>query len=114
MTGIETVSTVLIAGGVLLGVVSAVGLNRFEGVLMRTHAASKPQVVGLILVLIGTIIRVYGDPNVWMLVLVGLFTLLTAPVIAHLLGRTAYREQRHRDGLLAVNELGDEMERRSR
>ncbi|WP_040838668.1 monovalent cation/H(+) antiporter subunit G [Nocardia brevicatena] len=108
------VSGTLIIIGALLTLTAAIGIVRFPDTLLRMHSATKPQVVGLIMVLIGTIIRVYGDPNVWMLVLVGLFTLLTAPVIAHLLGRTAYREQRHRDGLLAVNELGDEMERRSR
>lgn len=108
------VSGTLIIIGTLLALTAAIGIVRFPDTLLRMHSATKPQVVGLILVLIGTIIRVYDDPNVWMLGLVGLFTLLTAPVIAHLLGRTAYREQRHRDGLLAVDELGDEMERRSR
>jgi multicomponent Na+:H+ antiporter subunit G len=29
-------------------------------------------------------------------------------VIAHLIGRTAYREQRHRDGLLRINEMRDD------
>ncbi|NLZ96360.1 MAG: sodium:proton antiporter, partial [Bacteroidales bacterium] len=33
MTVIEIIAAVLIGGGVLLGVVSAIGLNRFDGVL---------------------------------------------------------------------------------
>ncbi len=64
------------------------------------HAATKPQVVGLVLVLVGAVIRLHGNVDIWMLVLIGLFTLLTAPVIAHSVGRVAYREQRGRDGLL--------------
>ncbi len=40
-----------------------------------------------------------------MLILVGIFTLFTAPVIAHSVGRVAYREQRDQDGLLMINEL---------
>lgn len=104
------VSGALILLGALMALTAAIGIIRFQDTLIRMHPATKPQVIGLNLVLIGTIIRVYEDPNVWMLVLVGLFTLITAPVIAHLVGRTAYREQRHRDGLLAVNELGDELE----
>ncbi|WP_040792862.1 monovalent cation/H(+) antiporter subunit G [Nocardia paucivorans] len=108
------ISGTFIIIGTLMALTAAIGIVRFPDTLIRMHPATKPQVIGLNLVLIGTIVRVHDDPNVWMLVLVGLFTLLTAPVIAHLLGRTAYREQRHRDGLLAVNELGDEMERPQR
>ena len=39
MTTIEIIAAVLMGLGLLLGVVSAVGLNRFDGVLMRIHAA---------------------------------------------------------------------------
>lgn len=111
MTAVLTwVSGILILLGAVLALTAAIGIVRFPDTVFRMHPATKPQVIGLNLVLTGTIIRVYEDPNAWMLLLVGLFTLLTAPVIAHLIGRTAYREQRHRDGLLAVNELGDELE----
>ena len=53
MSAVEIIASVLIGAGLLLGVVSAIGLNRFDGVLMRIHAASKPQVLGLILVFAG-------------------------------------------------------------
>uniref|UniRef100_UPI002458FE67 monovalent cation/H(+) antiporter subunit G n=1 Tax=Nocardia abscessus TaxID=120957 RepID=UPI002458FE67 len=46
----------------------------------RMHAATKPQVVGLILVLVGAALQLRGHGNVWALALVGLFTLVTAPV----------------------------------
>lgn len=110
MSALEWVSAVFILFGATLSFTAAVGLVRFQDTLARMHAATKPQVVGLILVLQGTAIQVRGDANVWMLVLMMLFIVLTAPVIAHLIGRTAYREQRHRDGLLRVNELGDEFD----
>ncbi|MFE3446819.1 monovalent cation/H(+) antiporter subunit G [Nocardia sp. NPDC059180] len=111
-TLLDWISGILIVLGAALAFTAAIGIVRFPDTLMRMHAATKPQVIGLNLVLAGTIIRVYDSPDAWMLVLVGLFTLLTAPVIAHLIGRTAYREQRHRDGLLAVNELGNELDQR--
>ncbi|MBF6077924.1 monovalent cation/H(+) antiporter subunit G [Nocardia beijingensis] len=98
----------LILFGSTLALTAAIGIVRFPDTLTRMHAATKPQVIGLILVLAGAAIQLRGHGNVWTLVLVGLFTLLTAPVIAHLIGRTAYREQRHRDGLLRVNELRDD------
>ncbi|WP_233225407.1 monovalent cation/H(+) antiporter subunit G [Nocardia sp. MDA0666] len=94
--------------GAFLAATAAIAIVRFPDTLSRMHAATKPQVVGLVLMLIGSAIQLRGHPNVWMLVLVGLFTLVTAPAIAHLVGRTAYREQRHRDGLLLINEMGDE------
>ncbi len=101
-------SYVLIVLGAALALTAALGIVRFPDTLSRMHAATKPQVVGLIMILMGAAIELRGHGNVWMLILVGLFTLLTAPAIAHLIGRTAYREQRGRDGLLLINELGDE------
>ncbi|NUP28837.1 MAG: monovalent cation/H(+) antiporter subunit G [Nocardia sp.] len=110
-TVFDWISGTLIILGALLALTAAIGIVRFPDTLLRMHSATKPQVIGLISVLAGTCIRVYDDPNVWMLVMVGLFTLLTAPVIAHLIGRTAYREQLHRKDLLVVNELEDELDR---
>ncbi|WP_227997360.1 monovalent cation/H(+) antiporter subunit G [Nocardia australiensis] len=110
MTGWQWVSAVLILFGSVLALTASIAIVRFPDTLTRMHAATKPQVIGLILVLEGAAIELRGHRNVWMLMLVGLFTLLTAPVIAHLIGRTAYREQRHRDGLLRVNQLGDEID----
>lgn len=107
-TALTWLSAVTMLLGTLLSSTAAIAIVRFPDTLSRMHAATKPQVTGLILVLVGAAIQLRGHPNVWMLVLVGLFTLVTAPAIAHLVGRTAYREQRHRDGLLAVNEVRDE------
>ncbi|TQM30068.1 monovalent cation/H(+) antiporter subunit G [Nocardia bhagyanarayanae] len=110
MTGWQWASAALILTGAAMACTAAIAIVRFPDTLTRMHAATKPQVIGLLLVLGGAAIELRGQGNVWLLALVGLFTLLTAPVIAHLIGRTAYREQRHRDGLLRVNELGDEID----
>ncbi|MFD3509167.1 monovalent cation/H(+) antiporter subunit G [Nocardia sp. NPDC058666] len=99
MSAWEWVSAILILAGCVLAFTASIGIVRFPDTLTRMHAATKPQVVGLILVLLGTGIDIRGDVDVWMLVLTGLFTIITAPVVAHLIGRTAYREQRHRDGI---------------
>ncbi|MQY23756.1 monovalent cation/H(+) antiporter subunit G [Nocardia macrotermitis] len=107
-TALRWFSCVLILLGSVFALTAALGIVRFPDTLSRMHAATKPQVVGLILILTGAAVQLRGHGNVWMLVLVGLFTLLTAPAVAHLIGRTAYREQRGRDGLLLINELGDE------
>ncbi len=71
------------------------------------HAATKPQVLGVLLVMTGAVIRLTGQPVVWMLVLVGVFQLLThPPVSAHLVSRVAYRRRHVRRDLLLVDELG--------
>jgi len=99
-TVLDVLAAACILIGSLLALTAAIGIVRFPDTLSRMHAATKPQVVGLVLVLIGAVIRLHGNVDIWMLVLIGLFTLLTAPVIAHSVGRVAYREQRGRDGLL--------------
>jgi multicomponent Na+:H+ antiporter subunit G len=109
-TTLRWLSGALILLGAVLALTAAIAVVRFPDTLSRMHAATKPQVVGLVLVLTGSAIELRGHGNVWMLALVGLFTLVTAPAVAHLIGRTAYREQRHRDGLLLVNELGDDVD----
>ena len=105
MTAAQWIASVFILLGAMFAFTAAVGIVRFPDTLSRMHAATKPQVVGLIMVLIGAIISLRGNVDIWMLVLVGIFTLVTAPVIAHTVGRVAYREQRGRDGLLIVNEM---------
>lgn len=102
---LEVVSAILILLGAILAFTAAVGIVRFPDTLSRMHAATKPQVVGLFLVLVGAVIQLRGNVDIWMLVLVGVFTIVTAPVIAHTVGRVAYREQRGRDGLLIINEM---------
>ncbi|MFC9896860.1 monovalent cation/H(+) antiporter subunit G [Nocardia sp. NPDC127579] len=107
----DVVAAVLVLTGALLAFTAAIAIVRLPDTLARMHAATKPQVIGLILILTGTALELRSDGQAWMLALTALFTMLTAPVIAHLLGRTAYREQRDRDGLLRINELGDEIDR---
>jgi len=77
--------------GAALSVTAAIGLLRFPDVLSRMHAATKPQVLGLLFTLLGVGLRVRTGLDVGMLLLVGAFQLLTAPVSAHLVGRAAHR-----------------------
>ncbi|PWW21713.1 multisubunit sodium/proton antiporter MrpG subunit [Geodermatophilus normandii] len=98
-------STCLVAGAVLC-LTAGLGLVRFPDVLSRMHAGTKPQVLGVLLVMVGAAIRLDGWANAWMLLLVAAFQLLTAPVSAHLISRVAYRRRHVRRDLLLVDELG--------
>jgi multicomponent Na+:H+ antiporter subunit G len=123
MTAFDIVSAVLILGGSALALTAAIGIVRFPDTLSRMHAASKPQVLGLLLVLAGAGIRLRGNIDVGMIVLTGMFTVITAPVVAQRVGQLAYREQNVRDDLMTVDEIrgatdaergtSDEEERRS-
>jgi multicomponent Na+:H+ antiporter subunit G len=104
---LDAIGTVSIVLGVLLALVASVGLLSLPDVLGRMHAATKPQVVGLLLVVIGGALHLRTSVDVWMLVLVGAFQLVTAPVTAHVVGRLAHRGEGVRRDLLHVDELVD-------
>jgi multicomponent Na+:H+ antiporter subunit G len=102
MSALDVVCGVLVLAGSVLALTAAIGVVRFDDTLSRMHSATKPQVLGLLLVLAGAAIRLRGNHDVGMLVLTGVFAVLTAPVIAHRVGRVAYREQ---DIRLAIDEM---------
>ncbi|OBI47459.1 Na+/H+ antiporter subunit G [Mycobacterium kyorinense] len=93
MNILDVISGALVLGGSALALTAAIGVVRFGDTLSRMHSATKPQVLGLLLVLAGAAIRLRGNYDVGMLVLTGVFTVLTAPVVAHRVGQLAYREQ---------------------
>ena len=98
--------TCLLAGAALC-LTAGLGLVRFPDVLSRMHAGTKPQVLGVLLVMVGGAIRLSGFAATWMLLLVAVFQLLTAPVSAHMISRVAYRRRHVRRDLLLVDELAD-------
>ena len=108
MNAFDVLSGVLVLGGSALALTAAIGVVRFPDTLSRMHSASKPQTLGLLLVLLGAALRLRGHPDVGMIILTGLFTLITAPVVAQRVGQLAYREQRDRDDLLAADEMRDD------
>jgi multicomponent Na+:H+ antiporter subunit G len=91
--------------GAFLCLTAGLGLVRFPDVLSRMHAGTKPQVLGVLLVMVGAAIRLQGWSATWMLLLVAVFQMLTAPVSAHMISRVAYRRRHVRRDLLLVDEL---------
>lgn len=104
-TALDVVSAILLLSGAALALAAAIGILRFADVLSRMHAVTKPQVLGVLLVMAGASIRLRGSVDVWMLVLTAAFQVMTAPVAAHLVGRLAYRTRHVRRDLLLVDEL---------
>ncbi|TQM37878.1 monovalent cation/H(+) antiporter subunit G [Pseudonocardia cypriaca] len=104
----DVVSAVLLLGGALSCLLGAFGLLRLPDLPGRLQAATKPQTLGLLLILAGTALRVELESAVTLL-LVGLFQVITAPVISQLLGRSAYRAGAVRRDLLVADELAGKM-----
>ncbi len=105
MSALDVVCGVLVLAGSALALTAAIGVVRFPDTLSRMHAATKPQVLGLLLVLVGAAIRLRGNVDIGMIILTGMFTLITAPVVAQRVGQLAYREQNIRDDLLTIDEM---------
>lgn len=106
MIALDVLAGVLVLAGSVLALTAAVGVVRFPDTLARMHSATKPQVLGLLLVLLGALIRLRGSHDAGMVTVSILFTLITAPVVAHRVGRLAYREQ-DMDKMLIIDELGE-------
>ena len=105
----ELVGAALLVAGAFFCLGGALGLVRFPDILARMHAATKPQVFGLLLVLTGVGVSVH-DLRVWLfLSLVMVMQILTAPVAGHLIGRVAYRSGEWNSDDLEVDELSDDL-----
>ena len=106
----DVVCSVLLLGGALFCLLGAVGLVRLPDLPARLQAATKPQTVGLLLILVGTAVRLEFE-NAATLLLVILFQAVTAPVISQIVARSAYRTGTLDTDLLVVDELTSRVER---
>ena len=96
----DVLSLILIIGGSVLTLAAAIGIARFKDTMSRVHAVSKPQTTGLILTILGAIIRITGAESfsvaergdLGILVLLVLFAMFTSPVTAQRTSRIARRE----------------------
>jgi multicomponent Na+:H+ antiporter subunit G len=100
--------------GAFLSLAAAVGLVRFPDALSRMHAATKPQVLGLVFVCIAIALESRNWSTLLMLIPVILFQLLTAPISAHMVGRAGYRTANFRSDLMIVDELEEAVDAASR
>ena len=102
---LDTAGMVCILAGALLLLAAAIGLLRFPELLSRMHAGTKPQVLGVLLTLVGVGLSLRSGLDIGMLLVVALFQGLTIPIGAHMVGRAAYRTDVIRETDLAFDEL---------
>lgn len=107
----DIVGIVLILLGSALTFVTALGVVRFGDLFSRMHASTKPQVLGLILMTTGLSLVLWQASVTFTLMLVVAFQMITAPIAAHMLGRTGYRSDRVMVSQLVVDEYTDDIVR---
>ncbi|MEU9358375.1 monovalent cation/H(+) antiporter subunit G [Streptomyces sp. NPDC048301] len=102
---LDTAGAVLVFVGAAICLLGVAGMLRLPDVLSRSHAATKPQTLGLLLVLAGVGLRLRGGMDLATLGLIGFFQLMTGPVAAHLVARSAYRTGQIERGELLFDDL---------
>ena len=91
--------------GASLALVAAIGILRFPDLLSRMHSGTKPQVIGLMFMLVGLGTQLRDLASLGLLMLVVVFQLVTSPVASHMLARAHYRAGQVRPGDLVADEL---------
>lgn len=107
---LDIVAAILLIVAALLTLAAAIGLIRFPDPLSRLHAATKPQVLGLILVVIAIALSARSWTVLLLLIPVVVFQLVTAPISAHMVGRAGYRNGDFDPGTLLVDELAPDVD----
>lgn len=100
----------LLVVAALLTLSAAIGLVRFPDPLSRLHAGTKPQILGLVLVVIAIALSARSVTVLFLLVPVVVFQLLTAPISAHMVGRAGYRNGDFDPATLLVDELAPDVD----
>ncbi|WP_295784965.1 monovalent cation/H(+) antiporter subunit G [uncultured Microbacterium sp.] len=102
---LDTVALVLVLIGAVLCLTATIGLLRWRDVPTRLHAATKPQVLGVLVI----VLAVALSARAWEVVAFGIPIVLiqfaTAPLAAHMVGRAAYRNRTTDEEGLFIDEL---------
>ncbi|GAA1750619.1 monovalent cation/H(+) antiporter subunit G [Rothia terrae] len=102
---IDIIAALCMIIGCLMSLAAAAGLYRFPDLLTRLHAGSKPQVFGLMMLLLGIAL----DAGTWKVVPVLLVALilqfLTIPISTHMMARSGYRNKHFRRQDLVRDDL---------
>ncbi|GGC80390.1 Na+/H+ antiporter subunit G [Tersicoccus solisilvae] len=104
---LDGVAAVFMVVGASMSLAAAIGLITFPDLLTRMHAATKPQVFGLLLLLLAVALAMRAWTLLPLLVLMWMFQLLTIPVGGHMVARAGYRVRRVDRDALVIDDLRD-------
>jgi len=101
MSTIDIIASVCLILGAFMSLLAGIAVLRFPDTMSRIHAATKPQVLGIMLLMLGVGLRLGSPAVIGTLVLIVILQFVTAPVSAHLTVRVAYRNARDDDERIA-------------
>lgn len=93
----------LIAVGLVVMTLGVLGVYRMPDAYTKLHAQSKAVAIGAVCLLAAAVLRAEA-PNALLGLLVAAFLLLTAPVSAHVIARSAWRQGERMRGESVVDE----------
>lgn len=100
-------SLVLMLGAAVFALAAAVGLLRFPDAMTRLHAGTKPQILGLILMIAAIALQARSWSTLLLLTPIVVLQLLIAPVSGQILERAAYRTGNFEPSTIAFDDLAD-------
>ena len=105
---------ILLLSGVFFTLVAGIGLVSMDDAWSRMHAASKPQLLGLLLVCLGIALSQRSAMWTCTALVVLAMQIITAPVGSHLIARAIDRTERRvddaPDGKLVVDERASSLQ----
>lgn len=107
----EAITATFIVVAAFLCGAAGIGLLRLPDVLSRLHAATKPQILGLGLIVVDVAVSNVSLATIAFAIAILFFQGLTAPISAHMVGRAAYRGDHLRRDLLVTDELAEAVRR---
>ncbi|MCJ1709068.1 monovalent cation/H(+) antiporter subunit G [Microbacterium sp. VKM Ac-2923] len=102
---LDTLALVLVLIGAMLCLTATIGLLRWRDVPTRLHAATKPQVLGVLLIVVAVELSLRSWEALAFGIPIVLIQFATAPLAAHMVGRAAYRNRTTDEANLYVDEL---------
>ncbi|MBB3157515.1 multicomponent Na+:H+ antiporter subunit G [Microbacterium proteolyticum] len=102
---LDILALVLVLIGAVLCLIATIGLLRWRDVPTRLHAATKPQVLGVLLIVIAVELSLRSWEALAFGIPIVLIQFATAPLAAHMVGRAAYRNRTTDEANLYVDEL---------
>lgn len=102
---LDILTAICLILGCAMSLGAAIGLVRFPDILSRLHAGTKPQVFGLMLLLLAVGLDTRSWVYLPILLVALLLQLLTVPISAHMVGRSGYRNKHFPAGDLKRDDL---------
>lgn len=111
---LNIITCVLVVLGSFMSFSAGLGLLRFPDLMARLHAQSKPQTMGLLLLLIALALQQQEVGTVLLLIPIVVFQFVTTPAAGMVLARGGYRSRHYEDVPLHQDDLIDEINRAQR